>query len=115
MQSFSVLAALLWGGGSWVFGLLLLKGVVEPAATYWGSRLACKYLPQVFDAVDPIIGAIGFDLTGDDLKELVLNTILNLADEDDLELSEAQAQKLLERFRDLYDPFVAANKNVKRA
>lgn len=90
----------------------ILKGVIEPAAGYWGGRVARRFLPKMFEALDPLIP--DYLLTslpdGITLEQLVTNQILRLEVELNCPLSGNERAELLKTWEREYSPLIHSEK-----
>ena len=89
-------------------GLAAFKGVIEPAAAYWGKRAVRKLLPKLFDKLDPLLPET-LTKGSSSLRGLVMDTILVLETQERIPLSDQQREWLIQDWRNDYDPI----KNAK--
>ena len=88
-------------------GLAAFKGVIEPAAAYWGKQAARTLLPGLFDRLDPVLPE-ALKEGSNSLRDLVINTILVLEAQEGIPLTEQQREWLYEDWRKNYDPITNA-------
>lgn len=89
--------------------LALYKGVLEPIAAYWGSRLAIKYVPKLLDIMDPLVPAA---LTAGKIKfrELIEQQLDIIANQRGEYLTKSQKEWIIREYEKSYSPLVNADK-----
>lgn len=107
MQQLSEYIAIALSVGSGIGSLLLFKGVIEPAAAYWGGRLTRRYLPDLFDLVEPFVPKA---IQTNTIRNVILNGILRLEEEKGEKLTKTQEEFLINEFVTKYNVLIAAQK-----
>ena len=96
--------AIFWGAILSLLWLAFLEGIVKPLIAYQTQRLARRFLPAIFDKLDPIMPAFIAKLTPEEIEQKLFDEFLGLG------LTEAQSVALTREFDRRFSVFEAARK-----
>ena len=96
--------AIFWGAILSLLWLAFLEGIVKPLIAYQTQRLARRFLPGIFDKLDPIMPAFIAKLTPEQIEQKLFDEFLGLG------LTEAQSVALTREFDKRFSVFEAARK-----
>jgi len=93
-----------WGAILSLIWLGFLEGIIKPLITYQTQRLARKFLPAIFNKLDPIMPTFITKLTPEQIEQKLFDEFLGLG------LTEAQSVALTREFDRRFSVFEAAKK-----
>jgi len=93
-----------WGAILSLIWLGFLEGIIKPLITYQTQRLARKFLPTIFNKLDPIMPTFITKLTPEQIEQKLFDEFLGLG------LTEAQSVALTREFDRRFSVFEAARK-----
>lgn len=85
---------------------LIIEGFLKKTISSWGTRGIIRYLPKLFDRLDPIMPSLLKNLSEQELRDKICHEILGL----ESNLNQKQLEKILELYLTKYNLLINAKK-----
>jgi len=92
--------------GSFVLGIVIVKGFVEPLVKRQSRRLAHKYVPPLLDKLDPVMPEVIARYSSDEIREYIFTNLLGM----ESGLNDEQKHKVVDQTMEAYNPLINADK-----
>lgn len=97
---------MIWNVVMFLAGMAAVEGFIKPLVVSHSRRLAIKYLPPLFDRLDPFMPDFIRDMNSEQLREKIFYELFDI----EPHISEREAKKVVEEYIKQYNPIINADK-----